>query len=126
MIFMATLLLAEDGDMTREALTLLLKNAGHTVIAARDGAEAQALLDKSAIDLCLFDIWMPKVSGLDVLKHMRTQGDTRPVILMSGGGPGATLEQATALADIYAASEMIFKPFEDEELLGAINKLLHS
>jgi CheY-like chemotaxis protein len=121
---MATILLAEDGEITREALTLLLKNAGHAVLAARDGAEAEKLLDNPAIDLCLFDIWMPKVSGLDVLKHMRERGDLRPAILMSGGGPGATLEQATALADIYAAHQMIFKPFEDAELLDALDRLL--
>ncbi len=120
---MATVLLAEDVDMTREALTLLLKKAGHTVIAAIDGDEA-ALLIEQKVDLFLFDIWMPKVSGLDVLKRLRALGDNRPVILMSGGGPGATLEQATALADIYAASHMIYKPFEDEELLDAINRLL--
>jgi CheY-like chemotaxis protein len=120
---MATILLAEDVEMTREAITLMLKKAGHTVIAAVDGDEA-ALLVEQKVDLFLFDIWMPKVSGLDVLKQLRALGDKRPVILMSGGGPGATLEQATALADIYEASLMIYKPFEDSELLGAIDKLV--
>lgn len=122
---MATVLLAEDVDITREAITLMLRNAGHTVIAAVDGDEAALLVEKK-VDLFLFDIWMPKVSGLDVLKQLRALGDRRPVILMSGGGPGATLEQATALADIYAASHMIYKPFEEEELLAAIDRLLTS
>jgi DNA-binding response OmpR family regulator len=121
---MAMILLAEDGEITREALTLLLRHAGHKVVAARDGAEAEDLLRTGQIDLCLLDIWMPKVSGLDVLKNMRGRDDVRPVILMSGGGPGATLEQASALADAYAASQMIFKPFEDDELLSAIDGLL--
>jgi CheY-like chemotaxis protein len=120
---MATILLAEDVEMTREAITLMLTSAGHTVIAAADGDEAAMLVEKK-VDLFLFDIWMPKVSGLDVLKQLRTLGDTRPVILMSGGGPGATLEQATALADIYDASLMIYKPFENSELLTAIDRLL--
>jgi CheY-like chemotaxis protein len=120
---MATILLAEDVDITREAITLMLKSAGHAVIPAVDGDEAALLVEKK-VDLFLLDIWMPKVSGLDLLKQLRTLGDKRPVILMSGGGPGATLEQATALADIYHASEMIYKPFEDDELLSAINRLL--
>ncbi len=122
---MATILLAEDVEITREAITLMLKNAGHSVIAAVDGDEAALLVEKR-VDIFLFDIWMPKVSGLDVLKRLRALGDNRPVILMSGGGPGATLEQATALADIYAASQIIYKPFEEEELLGAIDRLLAS
>jgi CheY-like chemotaxis protein len=67
---------------------------------------------------------MPKKSGLDVLKALRQLKADMPVILISGGGPGATLEQATAIADIYRADRVLYKPFEDEELLSAIAQLV--
>jgi CheY-like chemotaxis protein len=121
---MATILVAEDSADTLEAILLVLEGAGHDVITARDGDQALAKLGERSYDLALLDIWMPRRSGLDVLKSLRTLVKDLPVILISGGGPGATLEQATAIADLYRADKVIYKPFEDEDLLDAIDTLL--
>ena len=67
---------------------------------------------------------MPKKSGLDVLKDIRQAYPHMPVILVSGGGPGATLEQATMMADLHKATQVLYKPFEDEELLDAVSTAL--
>jgi DNA-binding NtrC family response regulator len=119
-----TLLVAEDVEAVRAALALMLTNGGHDVRVVNDGVEALAHLDDPTINLFLLDVWMPGKSGLDVLKALRAKGDMRPVILMSGGGPGATLEQATAIGDMYGANQTIFKPFDDDEMLSLIATLL--
>jgi DNA-binding response OmpR family regulator len=121
---MAIVLVAEDIEPVRAALSVLLQTGGHDVRLVNDGTQALAHINDPTIDLFLLDVWMPGKSGLDVLKALRAAGDVRPVVLMSGGGPGATLEQATAIGDMYGANQTIFKPFDDEELLGIIAKLL--
>jgi CheY-like chemotaxis protein len=122
---MAKILVAEDSPDTLEAILLVLEGAGHTVFTARDGDQALVLLGERQYDLAVLDIWMPRRSGLDVLKSLRAQVEDLPVILVSGGGPGATLEQATAIADLYRADKVIYKPFEDEDLLSAVDGLLN-
>lgn len=121
---MAKILVAEDVETTREAITVVLESAGHEVVAVADGEAAQAELAKGGFDAAVLDIWMPRRSGLDVLKTSRKSDKLLPIILISGGGPGASLEQATAIADLYKASAVIYKPFQDEELLETLDRLM--
>lgn len=121
---MARILLAEDIEPARAAMALVLETAGHDVVCCSDGEEAIELCEVQQFDLAVVDIWMPRRSGLDVLKALRGKSDNIPVILASGGGPGASLEQATALADLYGATAVLYKPVEDEELLAAVDKAL--
>lgn len=121
---MARILLADDVPLMVEAVVAALESEGHQVAVAADGDAAIQLLTSENFDIAVLDIWMPKKSGLDVLKALRQLKPDMPVILISGGGPGATLEQATAIADIYRADCVLYKPFEDEELLSAIVQLV--
>jgi CheY-like chemotaxis protein len=121
---MVRVLLADDSPMMAEAVVAALEHEGHSITVAYDGEQALALLANQEFDIAVLDIWMPKKSGLDVLKVVRQNKPGLPVILISGGGPGATLEQATAMADMYRADRMLYKPFEDEELLSAIAELV--
>ena len=123
---MASVLLAEDTAATRAAIMLILQSAGHSVETAADGESAIACFSPERHDLAVLDIWLPKQSGLDVLRFIRDQRSDFPVVVMSGGGPGATLEQASLMADLYRADRILYKPFDDEELLGAIRDLLDS
>jgi CheY-like chemotaxis protein len=121
---MARVLLADDVAVMVEAMSAALESEGHVITVAKDGDSALALLTSHEFDVAVLDIWMPKRSGLDVLKAVRRLKPSLPVILISGGGPGATLEQATAIADVYGADRVLYKPFEDEELLSAIAALI--
>jgi CheY-like chemotaxis protein len=121
---MARVLLADDVAVMVEAMSAALESEGHVITVAKDGDSALALLTSHEFDVAVLDIWMPKRSGLDVLKAVRRLKPSLPVILISGGGPGATLEQATAIADVYGADRVLYKPFEDEELLSAIAALV--
>lgn len=116
------ILVADDLESARLAMKLALEAAGHEVVCAADGAEALACIRQRAFDLAVVDIWMPRQSGLDVLRALRHWLRPLPVVVISGGGPGASLEQATALADLHGASRVLYKPVEEEELLAAVSE----
>lgn len=116
-------LIADDMLSVREALTYVIESDGHIVTSVDNGAEAVSMLSRAAFDLVILDIWMPHRSGLDVLKDIRASQPDLPVIIMSGGGPGASLEQATAIADLYQATHILYKPFDDEELLAIVRAI---
>jgi two-component system, chemotaxis family, chemotaxis protein CheY len=121
---MKRILLAEDTECARAALTLILESAGYVADSVADGDAAVELFQANGYDLAVVDIWLPKRSGLDVLKAIRLAEPDFPVVLISGGGPGATLEQASLMADLYWADRILYKPFDDAELLNAISDLL--
>lgn len=119
---MVRILLAEDTEATRIAIQLVLEAAGYKVTGVSNGAEAIRLSEAETFDVAVLDIWMPQRSGLDVLKTLRERGNSLPVVLISGGGPGASLEHAAVLGDIHGASSILFKPINDTELLSAVEQ----
>jgi DNA-binding NtrC family response regulator len=121
---LARILVAEDVPEMREALDLVLRQAGHEAVLTADGEAALARLGESAFDVLVLDIWMPKKGGLDVMKAVTENWPEMPVIVISGGGPDATLENVTAVADLYGAIRVLYKPFDDEELVEAVAEAL--
>ena len=66
-------LLAEDEESFIEALVIGLTNEGFVVTVARDGAEALHLYDETDPDILLLDLMLPKMSGIDVCRNIRTR-----------------------------------------------------
>src|SRR5580698_10120740 len=66
-------LLAEDEESFIDALVIGLTNEGFRVIVARDGAEAIRLFDETDPDILLLDLMLPKMSGVDVCRSIRTR-----------------------------------------------------
>jgi CheY-like chemotaxis protein len=60
------ILVADDDRTTRFAISGMLKKAGYAVTAAKNGAEALRNMQKTSFDLAFLDIWMPKLTGLEV------------------------------------------------------------
>lgn len=121
---MTSILIVDDTEAVRESISAVLKKAGYDVVEAADGEQALETLKSQSFDLAIVDIWMPKMNGLSLLQELRGQRSDIPIIIVSGGGPGAPLERSAALADIYGAVEVLFKPFEDFELLDAVKEIL--
>ncbi len=121
---MTRILIVDDAEAVRESMSVVLKKAGYDVAEAADGEEALATLSAQSFDLAIVDIWMPRKNGLSLLREVRAQRSDIPIIIVSGGGPGAPLERSAALADGYGAAEVLFKPFEDFELLDAVTGAL--
>jgi DNA-binding response OmpR family regulator len=115
-------LLAEDDGELRMLFARALRDAGFDVHAAADGLEVLEILaaasanDAALPDALVMDVRMPRRSGLDVLKAIRTAGYEMPVVLVTGHGD-ATM-RATA-ADL-GASVVLDKPIDREDLVAVV------
>ena len=121
---MSSILVVEDDAVVRKSVSAVLRSAGHETLEAGDGKAGLDILNNHHVDLAIVDIWMPNVDGLNFLRQLPDQFRSIPIIMISGGGAGNTLEQATAIAMMRGASEVLFKPFEPDELLAAVDRLL--
>ncbi len=114
-----TILLAEDDLVSREALTELLENEGHHVLAAQDGLCAISLWDSSPPNLVLLDIMMPGVSGYEVCRYIRKKDRQTPILFLS-----AKSEEVDVVLGLeLGADDFLRKPFGKHELLARIRAI---
>ncbi|WP_263832674.1 response regulator transcription factor [Sulfurospirillum oryzae] len=113
---MSKILLLEDDYLLCETLKSLLRGEGFEVIHASDGEEALNYSYESSFDLYLFDINVPLLNGLDLLKLLRESGDVTPVFFISAYKDIQTITKAFD----NACDDYIKKPFEFDELLVRI------
>ena len=107
----------------------ILEDAGHDVSTAVDGADGLARFLLQSPDLVLCDVFMPKKSGITVLKELRRLGLGIPVIVMSGGAPSHIETDVPEvdlrdLAKLLGASDVLAKPFRAQELISMIRRHL--
>lgn len=116
----AKILVADDDRTTRFAISTMLKNAGYAVTVAKDGAEALRNIQKKNFALAFLDIWMPKLTGLDVLARVRA-GESHPkiIIMTSDGTPESVLR-----AIREQAYEYLNKPFPPNEAVEVAQRAL--
>jgi two-component system cell cycle sensor histidine kinase/response regulator CckA len=112
-----TILIADDEPVVLRVTSRVLRTAGFKVIETTDGAEALAAFHarRDEITLALFDVVMPTMSGIDVLKAIRANHPTFPIILTSGYTDGWTANEP-ALAGI----PFLAKPWEPDQLTAVI------
>lgn len=115
------ILVADDSDASRQALSLLLSHHGFEVESAPDGSEALRLLLESSFDLSLLDVHMPQLTGLQVLNALRQAGRQVPSILMTGH-PSSSIEMAAMEAGAVA---MLRKPIPAEVLRILVQQVVH-
>ncbi|HEY5770425.1 MAG TPA: sigma-54 dependent transcriptional regulator, partial [Terrimicrobium sp.] len=115
-----TILVVEDDPGAAESLQHVLENEGHTVIAARTGEEGLALAGKERCDLVLTDLKLPGLSGLDLVKRLRSGRARLPIILMTAHGTTEVAIESTR----HGAFDYLLKPFEMPAMLDAIQKAL--
>jgi two-component system, OmpR family, alkaline phosphatase synthesis response regulator PhoP len=114
------ILIAEDDAVTREALTELLQNEGHEVLAARDGREALQLWKRHRPALVLLDIMMPHASGYEVCRTIRRDDRRTPVMFLS-----AKSEEVDVVLGLeLGADDFLRKPFGKHELLARVRAIL--
>ncbi|MEI8395512.1 MAG: response regulator [Rhodospirillaceae bacterium] len=122
---MTRILVVEDALEVRVSITASLEEAGFVVDEAADGAVALALLERQPCDLMITDLWMPNMDGLDLLKRLRAINPKLPVIAISGGAPRrAPIDYSVALADTFGADRVLHKPFDNDDLVDEVKKLL--
>src|SRR4029453_10075761 len=116
---MPRILVVEDDRATRHLLTGLLKAANFSVATAQDGANALRRLKTQSFDLMLLDIWMPRMTGLELLARLRDEPARPEVVLMTSADAPETLLQAVR----YQASQYISKPVEPKALVELMRRV---
>jgi two-component system response regulator RegX3 len=115
----ATVLIVEDEESFVEALVVGLKREGFLVKVARDGAEALSLFDSARPDLVLLDVMLPKVSGIDVCREIRSRSRV-PVIMVTAKGS----EIDTVVGLEVGADDYVSKPYRLRELVARMRAVL--
>ncbi len=115
----ATVLVVEDEDSFVDALTVGLKREGFRVHVARDGAEALSMFDAVQPDLVLLDVMLPRISGIDVCRELRTRSRV-PIIMVTAKGS----EIDTVVGLEVGADDYVTKPYRMRELVARIRAVL--
>src|SRR3954452_23896636 len=110
------ILVVDDDRDARETLASALTQAGYAVEIVGGGYEALERMAAVTADALVSDVWMPDMSGLDLIRALRQNGHTQPVVLMTG----LDSDLCTAAA-AYGATTCLRKPFALDELVWAID-----
>ena len=110
------ILLAEDEKPLSKAIVKIFEKNKYSADAAYDGEEALAYLETGNYDVAVLDIMMPKIDGITVLKKIRAEGNTIPVIMLTAK---SEIEDRVLGLD-SGANDYLPKPFDSRELLARI------
>lgn len=119
---MPIILLVEDNDLSRDALSRRLSRRGYDVLVATDGEQAVAVGRDSTPDLILMDLGLPKMDGWQATRLLKEGASTRhiPIIVLSAHA--TTGDRETALS--AGGDDFDCKPVKFDRLLAKIESLL--
>jgi len=113
-------LLVDDDPGILLSVRRALEFEGYTVPTATDGVEALDAIEREAPDAVVLDVTMPRLDGLQVCRHLRSEGDKTPILVLT-----ARHGVADRVAGLDAgADDYLVKPFALEELLARVRALL--
>jgi CheY-like chemotaxis protein len=111
-----TILVVDDDSAIRDALALLLEDAGYVARTAPDGLAALDAIAEDAPDLVVTDLYMPGLGGTGLIERLRSERPDLPVVVLSAG----------IRASPPVGVPFVAKPFDAEELLKTVSRLLVS
>ena len=113
------ILVAEDDAVLAEAVQRSLRHSGYAVDWVSNGTEAEGAVELESFDLLILDLGLPKKSGLEVLKRLRSRDSRLPVLILTASdGVSDRVRGLDAGADDYLA-----KPFDIAELEARVRAL---
>ena len=113
-------LVVEDDQAMAVALRDGFEYEGYNVQVARDGAAGLKLANEREVDLIILDVMLPKISGFDVCKQIRSSGNTTPIIMLTARGQ--EIDKVVGLK--IGADDYVTKPFSFMELMARVEALL--
>ena len=119
---MAKILIAEDERDIRELVNFSLQFGGFVVVQAANGAEAVEQAQKELPDLILMDVRMPKMTGYEACRQLKSMPELRdiPVVFLSAKGQESEIQTGLEAG----AEEYILKPFAPDELVKQVQAVL--
>ncbi|MGH2490477.1 MAG: response regulator [Candidatus Limnocylindria bacterium] len=114
-----SVLIVEDDDDLRSLIGSALGDAGYAAVEAADGAAALAACEERDPDVILLDLSMPRLGGQEFVDAYRRRLGRAKIIVMTGAASGGETSAR------MHASVFLSKPFDLEQLLVAVNRVLH-
>lgn len=115
-----TVLVVDDEERIRSSLRGILSDEGFRVVDTGDAPNVLTLLETENPALVLLDVWMPEIDGIELLRRIKSQKPSVPVIMISGH---ANIQSAVAATKLGAA-DFIQKPFSMSGLLASISRAI--
>lgn len=115
------ILIVDDEPNMRESLQEILSDSGFLCSIAENGEQALNVLKQNEFELVISDVKMPRMQGIDLLKHVKKSHPSSSLLLITAF---ATVQQAVE-AIKAGAEDYITKPFDPDDLIKIINRILH-
>ncbi len=115
------ILIIDDSATMRQMINIILKGVGHEVVQASQGSEGIAALDES-FDLVITDYNMPNMNGSEVIRTIRagSVNSAVPILMVTTESEDAKKQEGKQAG----ATGWVTKPFQKEQLLGVVDKVL--
>ena len=120
---MARILVVDDEEIIRFTLRQILEKAGHEVLEAANGRDAQDSYEEHRVDLVITDIIMPEKEGIETIVELRQRQPDLRIIAVSGGGRTRTLDYLE-IAERLGADGALAKPLNRQAVIDAVDKAL--
>lgn len=116
-----TIMTVDDASTMRRMISFTLREAGHTVLEAEDGAQALKVLAGRPVDLVITDVNMPNMDGISLTRQLRTQPAyrTTPIILLTT----ESAPEKKAAGKAAGATGWLVKPFQQDQLLAVLARV---
>lgn len=115
-----TVLVVDDEERIRSSLRGILSDEGFRVVDTGDAPNVLKLLEAESPALVLLDVWMPEMDGIELLRRIKAEKPSLPVIMISGH---ANIQSAVAATKLGAA-DFLQKPFSVSGLLASIARVM--
>lgn len=120
---MAKILMVDDSRTSKKMLRAILEESGHLVIGeASDGEEGYLKYKELQPDMVTMDITMPKMDGLECLQLIRKFDNKAKVVMITAAGQKDKMISAIK----HGATEFLTKPFDKDEIIKVIDKVVNS
>ena len=116
------ILIVDDSATIRQVVGMTLKGAGYEVMEASDGKDALNKLDGKKINLIISDVNMPNMDGITFVKEAKKLANYKftPVIMLTTESQDSKKQEGQAAG----AKAWVVKPFQPEQMLAAVAKLI--
>ena len=116
------ILVVEDNDFVRMQIVKFLQDAEgaeYEVVEASDGKQALEMIDND-IDLAIVDVRMEPIDGFEFIRHIRSEGNKTPVILVTGDNNPDLLSEASK----WDVGAVLMKPVQKDRLIKTVSRTL--